>query len=149
MGRNRAEKVLGALAPELIKEVNEEMLKQPIAFQANPAAWENVAWIIKGKNAEKYTKKAGGRETVITDASGGSKMAGLNNGGKGNAGNGSKGSGKTYDSNEQFIINQYFKGDAKAYEKAKSSKTLDRSVTSSGGTNNADKELERLTAANT
>lgn len=143
LGKNRAEKALGDYAESLLPQVEEEMKKQPAHVQANPEAWQQMAWLVRGKAGDSVKPK--GKTTVVVGNGGGKTVPGLTEP-KGSAGGGTpKGKGKEYSDDEKTMIRIYFSGDAEAYEKSKASKRVVQDASSDVGGSAADKELHRLT----
>lgn len=118
LGRMKAEKELGAYAPELLKEVEVELSKMAPEYQANPTVWINTANFIKGKNLDKILAKHKPRTEPSTVVTGGPVTPTRSSSG------GGKPPAKKYDSNEQEMINRYFRGNAEAYEAAKNKKSV-------------------------
>ena len=139
LGQMKAEKILGGFAESLIDKVKEEMHKLDASVQADPRAWENMAYLVKGKHGDSVKPK-----TNQTKVEGGD-VKGLTNPGKGTpAGSGS--SKKQYTADEQTIISRYFGGKAEDYETTKSRKGLSVRTPDDGSKGNAaDKELARIT----
>jgi hypothetical protein len=138
LGKSKAEKVLGDISPQLIGKVEEEMKKLAPEVQANPKAWEEMAFLVKGKNIDIIVRhnSTNKEDTKVN--------SGLTNPGRGS--DSKKTVSKQYSSDEQQIINRYFGGKPEDYEKSKSSKVVgvvSKQNSDSSG-NRADKELARL-----
>lgn len=147
-GKTRAEQILGKYAPKLSTEVVEAMSKLAPEVRSNPKAWEEMAYLIKGKRADHVKIDEETHEETHTEngTKVGGGMKGLTTVKKGST-SGKGGAGKQYDADEQRMINQYFGGDAAAYEATKAEKTvgLPRKSESQATTGAADRELMRLT----
>ena len=133
VGTLRAEKALGTYAPKLKEQVVEAMKRLPAETQANPEAWEQMAYMLKGKHMGGETQSSGGEKK---------NMPGLTNT---TTSGGGRSKGKQYNEDEKVIISQYFAGNSEEYEKNKG-KTLRSVIPDKSTTGNAaDKELQRLT----
>lgn len=145
-GKLKVSSILGKLSDKLSSQVEAEMAKLDPRVQADPAAWENMAYLIKGKNAEAYSAEDDTETEEAPKKSIGGGMKGLTTVKKGGTAD-KGGSKKQYDSNETFVINQYFAGDAAAYEVSKSDKRVGqpRKGDDNKGTSAADRELARMT----
>lgn len=137
LGKAKAEKILGAASPKLIAKVEEEMNKLAPEHQANPEAWEQMAFLTRGKHMDVVLS------TTTTDG-GDKRMPGLTEPKKG-GGSPAPSKKKEYNQDEQTIINQYFEGKPEEYEKAKATKKINTVSKFDGGGNAADRELHRLT----
>lgn len=145
-GRNRAEKTLGG-DKDLLAKVQEMMAKHPDNVRANPQAWEDAAFLIKGKfgGANKSEKKDAADPGKVVGGAGGKLNPGLSE--KGGAGGKPAGGGKKkeYSEFEQRIIDTTCHGSAEEYEKYKDrNSTKPRAVTVEGA-NRADLALQGLT----
>ncbi len=146
-GSNRAEKVLDG-DDELLVKVKEMMAKHPPNVRANPQAWEDAAFLIKGKfgvskkkeaaaTGEERGKVLGGKEGKVTGQ--------LSEGGRGGAGGRQTEKKKVYSELEQRIIDTTCGGDAEAYEKYRSKDSTKPREVKTEGSNRADLALQNLT----
>ncbi len=145
-GANRAEKILGGDS-EIMAKVRERMSKLAPAVRANPQAWEDAAYLERGRSIQS-TKPGTKTEAEKGKVMGGTKVnSGLSEGGRGaGAGSGGgKGKPKEYSEFEKRIIATTCGGDAEAYEKFKSKDSTKPREVPASGENRADAEFKRLT----
>ncbi len=146
LGESRAEKTLGSENKELLAKVKEMMAKHPANVRANAQAWEDAAFLVKGKfgsTVKAPPKKEGEPGKVLGGGAGGKVNPGLSEKGGGGAPKG--GAKKQYSEMEQRIIDTTCHGSAEEYEKYRSKdSTKPRNVTTEG-TNRADLALQSLT----
>ena len=145
VGEKRAKDALGA-DKDLMSKVKEMMARHPANVRANPQAWEDAAFLIKGKHgsSKPAPKKDGGDPGKVVG--GGKVNPGLSEGGRGGAGSGKGGgSKKQYSELEQRIINTTCGGDAEAYEKYKDKGSTKPRAVEAAGENKADIALRGLT----
>ena len=98
VGKSRAEKTLGNYSEVLIGKVEEEMKKLPVEAQANPEAWIQMAYLVKGKLGDSVKPTV--KKTIIAgaeDDGGTIKVKGLTTPGNGGGAGGKIPSGKKYD----------------------------------------------------
>lgn len=143
LGKMKAEKALGAYSDALLKDVEEEMAKLPANVQGNPKAWEEMAYLVKGKKMDKVTPRATERKIVnpnLGNVSGTRSSAPV-----------ATGSSKKYSDDERKLIAIYHEGKPEEYERWKSEKTTnvsERYERPTSGGNAADAELARITGQN-
>lgn len=118
-GKESAKSILGKEGEGLIADVERLMAAQPAHVRANKEAWANTAYMVKGKNSDRFTKAPssnGNRTTIV-----GGNVQGLQR----PSGGTPPPSDKKYDADETSIIARYFAGDAKEYEKYTNSKRVE------------------------
>ena len=145
LGRMKVEKIVGD-DPEVIEAVEKEMAGCPLEVQANPNAWLDAGYLVLGRSGKvaKKTASTGGtapQRRIITGGSAQTTKSSATT---------KKEPAKTYTPMEQHVILRQFGGKSEEYEKAKLVTFADTGVKfkAESGSNNADKELERLTADN-
>lgn len=140
LGASRAEKVLKG-DQEILAKVKERMSKLAPAVRANPSAWEDAAFLEKGKAAAEAPKKKDGEPGKVL---GGKEKvnSGLSEGGGGGK---PKPKSKEYPAFEQHCIDRQFGGDAEAYEKYKAKDSTKPREIAAGGENKADLAFKALT----
>lgn len=145
LGESRAEKTLGVADKELLPKVKEMMAKHPANVRSNPQAWEDAAFLIKGKfgGTHKPVKKDEGEPGKVLGGAGGKVNSGLSEGTRGGAGKSS--AKKQYSELEQRIIDTSCGGDAAKYEEYRSKDSTKPRDVVTDGTNRADAALKGLT----
>lgn len=145
LGESKAKETLGAADKDLLVKVKEMMAKHPANVRANPQAWEDAAFLIKGKHgsATRPPKKDNEESGKVVGGAGGKVNPGLSEGRGGKpAGDGKK---KEYTEMEQRIINTTCGGDAAKYEEYRSKDSTKPRDVKIEGTNRADLALQSLT----
>ena len=119
--KESAKAILGK-NPELFGQVELIMASQSPQMRANKEAWENAAYIVKGKNPQLFAPPAknnggGSNRTIV-----GGNVDGLAR----PTDNSGTPQPKKYDADEKSMIDMYFNGDAKEYERYTSTKEVEK-----------------------
>ncbi len=146
LGESRAEKTLGAVDKDLLPKVKEMMAKHPANVRSNPQAWEDAAFLIKGKfgGTHKPAAKKDDEPGKVVGA-GGKVNPGLSEGRGAGAGGGKGGKKKEYSELEQRIIDTTCGGDAEKYEAYRDKGSTKPRDVKTEGTNRADLAMQSLT----